>query len=354
LFQIARTSESESSWPRRIALTLVAATFPLVWVGGLVTTYDAGMAVPDWPTTYGYNPLAYPWMTWLYGPWDLFIEHAHRLLAIAVGMLTIALVVAVWRSDARRSMRCLTLLTLAAVIAQGSLGGLRVILDDTQLAMLHGCVGPAFLALTAVVATLLSPRWSADGPRLPAGPARRMRSLAALSVTLAYGQLVLGAQLRHLPVATSAQQFHTLVVAHLITAAVLIAQIFFLAIHVRRSARRESWLMRPSLLLVALGLVQISLGLGTWMAKYGWPAWLPAYEWVQAYTVAAESRWQAWVTTAHVATGALIVATSAVMLLRSFHVRSERSVATHSGEASGNSYHGAISTRELLEGGMTA
>ena len=75
---------------------MVCATFPLIWVGGLVTTYDAGMAVPDWPNTYGYNLFLYPWQTWLYGPWDLFIEHGHRLLGSLVGMLTIGLVASAW------------------------------------------------------------------------------------------------------------------------------------------------------------------------------------------------------------------------------------------------------------------
>ena len=65
----------------------MCATFPLIWVGGLVTTYDAGMAVPDWPNTYGYNLFLYPWQTWLSGPWDLFIEHGHRLLGALVGMI---------------------------------------------------------------------------------------------------------------------------------------------------------------------------------------------------------------------------------------------------------------------------
>ena len=71
-------------WPHRLAVALACATFPLIWVGGLVTTYDAGMAVPDWPGTYGYNLLLYPWQTWIAGPWDLFIEHGHRLLGAAV------------------------------------------------------------------------------------------------------------------------------------------------------------------------------------------------------------------------------------------------------------------------------
>ena len=86
-------------------MVLACATFPLVWVGGLVTTTDAGMAVPDWPSTYGYNLFLYPWQTWLAGPWDLFVEHGHRLLASAVGMLTIGLLI-VLVADATSGAGC--------------------------------------------------------------------------------------------------------------------------------------------------------------------------------------------------------------------------------------------------------
>ena len=82
-----RRQSRRSPWPHRWAVVLACATFPLVWVGGLVTTTDAGMAVPDWPNTYGYNLFLYPWQTWLAGPWDLFVEHGHRLLGAAVGLL---------------------------------------------------------------------------------------------------------------------------------------------------------------------------------------------------------------------------------------------------------------------------
>src|SRR5690554_3486515 len=95
------TINAESRCPHGIAVLLVCVVFPLIWVGGLVTTYGAGMAVPDWPTTYGYNLFLYPWQTWVFGPWALFIEHGHRLLGALAGIITIALVVAVWRTDRR-------------------------------------------------------------------------------------------------------------------------------------------------------------------------------------------------------------------------------------------------------------
>ena len=102
-------------------MLVAVTTFPLIWVGGLVTTYEAGMAVPDWPSTYGHNLFAYPWTTWLFGPWDLFIEHGHRLLAATVGMLTVALATTLWFRDDRRWMRVVGLpWRLASVnIAQG-------------------------------------------------------------------------------------------------------------------------------------------------------------------------------------------------------------------------------------------
>ena len=96
---------AESRLPHTLAMCLVCATFPLIWVGGMVTTYDAGMAVPDWPNTFGYNMFLYPLSTWISGPWTQFIEHGHRLLGAAVGMLTIAALVSVVRREPRRWVR---------------------------------------------------------------------------------------------------------------------------------------------------------------------------------------------------------------------------------------------------------
>ena len=134
------TAQSVSPLPHALALLLVAVTFPLIWIGGLVTTYDAGMAVPDWPITYGYNLFLYPWQTWLSGPWDLLIEHGHRLWASLAGLVTIALVIAVWCYDNRRWARWLSLAALAGIVGQGVLGGMRVRMDDVLFARIHGCV----------------------------------------------------------------------------------------------------------------------------------------------------------------------------------------------------------------------
>jgi len=152
----APSQSRPSPWPHRLAVALALVTFPLIWVGGLVTTYDAGMAVPDWPGTYGYNLLRYPWQSWLAGPWDLFIEHGHRLLGATAGFLAIALVAIVWIADRRRWLIAAAFGALALVIFQGLLGGARVLFDARLVAMLHGCVGPLFFAYLAGLVVVTS------------------------------------------------------------------------------------------------------------------------------------------------------------------------------------------------------
>src|SRR5262245_41823703 len=126
----ALTASRLSPWPHRLAVALALVTFPLIWVGGLVTTYKAGMAVPDWPGTYGYNLFLYPWQSWLAAPWDLFIEHGHRLLGSLAGLVSIALVVSVLLTDRRPWLVGAAFGVLLLVILQGVLGGVRVLLDE--------------------------------------------------------------------------------------------------------------------------------------------------------------------------------------------------------------------------------
>lgn len=296
-------------------MALVAATFPLIWIGGLVTTYGAGMAVPDWPNTYGYNLLLYPLDTWIDGPWKLFVEHGHRLYATLVGLITIAFLISAWRCQRRVVVRVLGVVALAAVLFQGALGGMRVIENQVQLAKIHGCFGPAFFALTVALAAVTSRRWQQPTIESRAGLPGTLR-LALLTTLLAYCQLVLGSQLRHLPAGAQPDDFRIALVFHVITAAVLAVHVVLLAAHVVRTERRERWLMRPAVGLVCLILIEISLGTATWVAKYGWPGWLDDFAFAASNVVKADSRPQAWIATAHVAVGSLILATSALVTLR--------------------------------------
>jgi cytochrome c oxidase assembly protein subunit 15 len=310
--------ERADRWPHCLAVLLCCATFPLIWVGGLVTTYDAGMAVPDWPSTYGYNLFLYPWTIWLSGPWDLFIEHGHRLLGAVVGILTITLVATVWRYDDRRWLRVLSLGALALVIGQGVLGGARVLLDDRFVAMLHGCLGPAFFAYCVGLAVCTSPFWKSSVPLH--SPSSRLPRLALLTCLLAYLQLILGAQLRHIPATFTPIAFQIVVWFHLAIAVVLLWHVVYLAVVTMGGYREVGVLRNPVLLLTGLLLVQFTLGASTWIVKYGWPHWFSDYQIAASHTVQANSFWQATIVTGHVAIGSLIVAVSLLITVRSLRL----------------------------------
>lgn len=309
------TRDIHSPWPHRWAVALACATFPLIWVGGLVTTTDAGMAVPDWPTTYGYNLFLYPWSEWFFGPWDLFIEHGHRLLGATVGLVTIGLLFVLWRNESRRWVRVFGLVLLVAVIGQGILGGMRVRMDEQALAMLHGCSGPVFFALCVAMAVVTSRRWRQAEPQTAAPIARRLAPLAGATALIAYLQLAVGAQLRHVPVTAPANVFQAAVHLHLLLAAVVLLHAAWLAIAARRIGR-DGWTARPPVWLLGLVVLQLCLGAATWLVKYGAPLWVRRLfgEWDLA--VPAASAWQSLIVTGHVATGSLIVAFATVACLR--------------------------------------
>ena len=308
----------ESRWPHRLALALVCATLPLISVGGLVTTIEAGMSVPDWPNTYGYNLFLYPWQEWIYGPGHLFVEHFHRLIGAVVGFITIALVIAVWRCDrpARRWMRAVAIAALVLVIVQGTLGGVRILAADPRMAMIHGCVGPLFFGLCAAMAVFLSPLWTSQQPRRLDRGASKLHRLAVMTLALAYVQLVLGALVRHVPVTASPGTFRAALFLHLFMAFLLTLHIAMLCRHVWANFRDTAALRRPAVAMTTLIIVQLTLGAATWVFKYGWPSWVGEHAWNAGFVVLADSTMQVGIVTAHVATGSLILATSVVLAAR--------------------------------------
>ncbi len=309
-----------SLWPHRWAVALACATFPLVWVGGLVTTTKAGMAVPDWPSTYGYNLFLYPWTTWLAGPWDVFVEHGHRLLGATVGMLTIALLVSLWRSDNRRWMHGLGCAALALVVFQGILGGMRVQLDKSTLAMLHGCTGPLFFALATAIVVFTSRGWQSKTAPIESDYSAALHRLAVVTCVLAYVQILLGAVLRHVPIVTEPMTFALAVKGHLLVAGFLVIHVGLEVWRVLRRFREVRPLRNAAILLGCLLTTQIALGTGTWLVKYSVPYW--AARWFSISTNAIQDGgWlQTHIVTAHVAVGSLILVTSLVLALNSFRM----------------------------------
>lgn len=302
-----------SPWPHRWAMVLCCATFPLIWVGALVTTYKAGMAVPDWPSTYGYNLFLYPWQTWVFGPFDLFVEHGHRLLGSLAGLLTIGALVSAFWTKQPRYVRVIAVLALVGVIAQGLLGGMRVLLDERLLALLHGCTGPAFFAVACVLALVTSQRW--QNANVAAGVDRSLVAGNMATAALAYIQLVFGAMLRHVPVDAGPQWFRIAVIFHVLTALLIAGHVFAAS---WKGLRRldDVWLTRPTSGLATLVGLQLLLGTGTWVLKYSWPSALASFGFAAGYTVTANSLLQSLVVTGHVAVGSLILATAVVLAAR--------------------------------------
>src|SRR5437773_7444217 len=120
-----------------LALLTATATFPLIFMGGLVTSHGAGMSVPDWPNSYGYNMFLFPPRLWIGG---ILYEHTHRLMGTVVGMLSIVLTIAAWKLETRVWVRWLATGVLGTVSFQGVLGGLRVVLVKLDLAIFHACL----------------------------------------------------------------------------------------------------------------------------------------------------------------------------------------------------------------------
>src|SRR6266576_3337419 len=182
----------------RIALLTACATFPLIFMGGLVTSHGAGMSVPDWPNSYGYNMFLFPPKFWVGG---ILYEHTHRLMGTVVGLLSIVLAICAWKWEKRQWVRNLALAVLAAVILQGVLGGLRVVLVKLHLAIIHACFAQAFFCLTALMAMVTS-RWWIESAPMDAGKWRSLLVILGLIATGAiYTQLILGALMRQLDTA---------------------------------------------------------------------------------------------------------------------------------------------------------
>src|ERR1043166_1609271 len=150
-------------WLSRFAKLTVAATLCLIFIGGLVTTNDAGLSVPDWPTSFRYSMFTVPFAKWISENAvqnGVFYENSHRLFASLVGLLTTVLAIWMWKSEPRRWLRWLGLGAFLLVVAQGVIGGLRVTNTSITLAIIHGCTAQAFLCVLVFIAAALSPRWA--------------------------------------------------------------------------------------------------------------------------------------------------------------------------------------------------
>jgi len=230
-----------------LALATLAATAVLIVLGGLVTNTGAALAVPDWPSTFGHNMFLFPWSRMVGG---VFYEHSHRLAGALVGLLTVALAAALWREGGR--LRLLGLVAVAVVMAQGVLGGLRVVLLQDTLAIIHGSLAPAFFALLAVLSMLTSPRGRVAAASLD--PA--LKGLTVVTAALVYVQIVFGALVAHAGPLD----------LHLAGAVLVFAFVPIVTVRMRRTTDAVAAPI-ATLLLVLLG-VQLVLGVGLLLARF--------------------------------------------------------------------------------------
>jgi cytochrome c oxidase assembly protein subunit 15 len=298
------------NWTGRFAVVAAVATSLLLLAGGLVTGREAGLSVPDWPASFGYNMFLYPYAR-MTG--NIYYEHTHRLYGALVGITTIALAIHLWLTDHRRWLKALAVVAVIAVIAQGIMGGLRVSLaqtgDGIEVAQLehetaisailrvsHGVFGQVFFGLMVLIAAFTSTVWrNTTAPLSPGSSADR--SVPVLLVAMMIVQLALGAMVRHL-------QFDVLL--HVSLAAVITVMSLM--------AGMRAWGMHGSTVPVlrhtgiavsaVMGL-QLALGIAALVVVNLSPSHAP--------TVA-----DAVITTAHQMNGALLLAVSLLLAAFSF------------------------------------
>ena len=197
----ANAAIQTNPWLYWFAVLTALATLALIGIGGLVTSHEAGLSVPDWPTTYGYNMFLFPINKWLGG---IFYEHSHRLLASGVGLMTTVLAVWLWLKDSRPWMHWLGVAAFLLVVAQGVLGGLRVTLHMDSLGIYHATIAQLFFVLTCALALFTSRWWVAQASRLPdrtnaqnAAGTAALRWLVLATTLLIFVQLIIAAAMRH-------------------------------------------------------------------------------------------------------------------------------------------------------------
>jgi len=282
---------SFSRWPHRLAVLTAVATFPLLFIGGLVTSKGAGLAVPDWPTTFGYNMFLYPWSKMVGG---IFYEHSHRLAGSFVGLCTIFLALTLWFKESRRWLRWLGIAALTMVIAQGVLGGLRVVWLEHTLALVHAALAQAFFAFVTALAVLTSPQWRREIQEPPVDDGGKLLRLGIITTAMIYLQVVFGAVLRHTG---------EWLVAHLLFAALVTLHVALLLFRVTRNRPGDPKLVRLATFLGALLAAQLLLGAASYFGKY------TAFWRISADAVV-------YITTVHLAAGALMLVTSLIFTLR--------------------------------------
>jgi heme a synthase len=276
----------------RFAIFTSCATLVLIVAGALVTSNDAGLSVPDWPTTFG----SFYKMPQMVG--GVKFEHGHRMVAEFVGVLTIILAVWTWRVEKRRWLRILALGALATVITQGVLGGLTVLfLLPPAVSSAHAAVAQTFFCIAVAISVFTGRHWVEEQPRSELDQRRpALFTLALLSIFVLYVQLILGAMFRHHGLSWW---------PHVVNAGVVAIVLSWTAVRAISVYPHVEAVRRPAVAMLSLMVAQLCLGFLAFITRVMWgkDAAQPETPMIVATVV-------------HVAVGALLLATTVVLAIQ--------------------------------------
>jgi heme a synthase len=291
--------------------------FLLLIAGGLVTSNNAGLAVPDWPTSFG---SLFKWPRMIGG---VKFEHGHRVVAEIVGLMTIVVAIWTWLVEKRRWMRGLTLAAVAGVIFQGVLGGLTVLnFLPPAISTAHATIGQTMFCVLAAIAVFTSRSWLEEPAQLiPRNEARKLLRHCWMLIGFLYLQLILGAAFRHVwtkwgPPGSNhwpvQKIVHAFLYPHILNSLLVAGLILYVSLRALSKHSNVSHLHRPALWMLLLLIAQLLLGFGAYVVRV-----------VQGVNEIQPTLGLVGVTVAHLGVGALILALAVVLTIQTYRHRGE-------------------------------
>jgi cytochrome c oxidase assembly protein subunit 15 len=280
------------------AVFTASATFLLIIAGALVTSNDAGLSVPDWPTSFGHLFKIPPMVG------GVKFEHGHRMFAEFIGVLTIVIAVWTWRTDHRSWMKKLGIAALATIIAQGILGGITVLeLLPPVVSTAHAIVGQTFFCIAVAIALFTGRQFVSEEPRTALEQRRpSLQTLSMLSVGILYVQLFLGGMYRHNGLSWE---------PHVMNAAIVTVILVWTSIRALSRFWEVREIRHAAITMMVLLIVQISLGVFAFLEKV-----------ILGKNVVHPGPAMVVSTVAHTATGAMLLASAVVLAIQTWrHVR---------------------------------
>lgn len=281
-------------WHHRIAVLIAVITFFVIIAGAMVTSEDAGLSVPDWPTSYGHLVKLPPWIG------GIVFEHSHRMIAEVDGACT--LLIAFWTLfvERRRWMKVLGIAALATIIIQGILGGITVLhFLPPAVSTAHAAVGQTFFAIAVLIAVFTSRKWVEEMPQIvPDAGHPKLLVLCFYSIFILYVQLVLGGMFRHHGMPWW---------PHVVNAACVTVLLGWTGIRAIRGFRGIPAIKRNAMIMVHLLAIQLLLGYGAYYTRIVMGAHATEPDLITVLT-----------TVTHVAVGALLLASTAVLTVHTW------------------------------------